>query len=95
MGKREDYIDKMAAQLKEWGAKIDMLKAKAEKEKAEVKIKLHEEVETLNQKKQNVHNKLLEIKESTEEAWGKLAEGVDKAWSDLKEAVHHAVEKFK
>ena len=48
MGKREDYIDQLAAQLKVWCAEIDVLKAKAEKETVEVRVMILKEVEILN-----------------------------------------------
>ena len=95
MGKREDYIDKLAAQLKLWSAEIDVLKAKAAKETVEVRIAIHKEVEMLNKKMQDVQKKLQEIGKKTGDAWESLAEGAGKAWKDLGEAVHQAGEKFK
>ena len=95
MGKREDYVDKLAAQLKVWSAEIDVLKAKAVKETVEVRIAIHKEVEMLNKKMQDVQKKLQEIGKKTGDAWESLAEGTNKAWNDLREAVHQAGEKFK
>ena len=95
MGKREDYIDKLAAQLKVWCAEIDALKAKAEKETVEVRIAIHKEVEILNKKMRDAQKKLQEIGKKTGDAWESLAEGANKAWNDLREAVHQAGEKFK
>ena len=48
MGKREDYIDKLATQLKAWCVEIDVLKARAEKETAQVKSAILKEVEIVN-----------------------------------------------
>ena len=95
MGKREDYIDKLAAQLKIWLAEIDTLKAKAGKETVEVKIAIHKEVEILNKKMQDAQKKLQEISKKTGDAWESLSEGTNKAWNDLREAVRQAGEKFK
>ena len=95
MGKREDYVDKLAAQLKVWGAEIDVLKAKAEKETVEIRIAIHKEVAILNKKMQDAQKNLQEIKEKTGNAWESLTEGANKAWNDLREAVHQAGEKFK
>ena len=75
MGKREDYIDKLAAQLKIWLAEIDTLKAKAGKETVEVKIAIHKEVEILNKKMQDAQKKLQEISKKTGDAWESLSEG--------------------
>jgi len=95
MGKKEDYIDKLAAQLKVWSAEIDILKAKAEKETIMVKLAILKEVEILNKKMQNVENKIKEIKEKSDDAWEILAEGTNRAWNDLRKAVHQFEEKFK
>ena len=57
MGKREDYIERLAAQLKLWSAEIEVLKAKAAKETVEVKIAIHKEVEILNKKMRDVQKK--------------------------------------
>ena len=95
MGKRELYIDKLAAQLKEWSVKIDALKARADKAAAETKIELNKQVEVLNKKRQEADEKLHQIKEASEDAWESLRAGTEKAWGDLKEAVGSAIEKFK
>lgn len=95
MGKREDYIDKSAAQLKLWSAEIDVLKAKAAKETVEVKIAIHKEIEILNKKMREAQKKLQEIGKKAGDARESLSESTNKTWNDLREAVHHAGEKFK
>ena len=95
MGKKEDYIAKLAAQLRVWSAEIELLKAKAGKETVEIKTAIHKEVEILNKKMQDAQKKLQEMGEKTGDAWESLAEGANKAWKDLREAMHQAGEKFK
>ena len=95
MTKKEEYIDKLSAQLKEWGVKIDQLKDKAGKGTAELKIAMDKEVVVLNKMMKDAKKKLQEIKEKTGPAWKVFAEGANKAWNDLREAVHQAKEKFK
>jgi uncharacterized coiled-coil DUF342 family protein len=95
MGRREEYIDKLAAQLKEWSVKIDELEEKADKAFAETKIELGKQIESLNQKRQAAVQKLQQLKESSAAAWESIAEGAEKAWNDLKEALHSASDKFK
>jgi uncharacterized coiled-coil DUF342 family protein len=95
MDLKEAYQQKMNAQLKEWQAKIDLLKAKADEAKAEQKIKYYEQIESLRVKQQHVHDKLEELQSASEGAWEELKAGVDLAWQDLKEAVERAREKFK
>jgi hypothetical protein len=95
MGKREDYIDALAAQLKAWCVEIDVLKARAEKETAEVKPAILKEVEIANKKMQQAQKKIKEMSEKNGDTWEILREGANKAWNDLSEAVHRAGEKFK
>lgn len=64
MGKREDYIDKLAAQLKVWSAEIDVLEAKAERATVEVKIAILKEVEILNKKIEDAQKKIKEQEKS-------------------------------
>lgn len=95
MGKREDYIDKLAVQLKGWGIEIDVLKARAEKETAVVRSAILKEVEIVNKQMQQAQKKMKEINEKNGDAWEILTEGANKAWNDLSEAVHRAGVKFK
>jgi hypothetical protein len=44
MSEREVYIEKMAAKLKEWDAKIEKLEAKARNAKADVKKEYDEQI---------------------------------------------------
>jgi nucleotide-binding universal stress UspA family protein len=93
--KRKVYVDKVEAQLKEWGTEIDILKAKAEKAKAEAKIKYYEKIKDLRAKQESLGLKLQELKGSGEEAWEEVKTGVDRAVKDLKEAFKRAKSRLK
>lgn len=95
MVKKEEYINKLSAQLKEWGVQVDRLKDKAVKGTAEIKIAIDKEVVVLNKMMKDAQKNLHEIKGKTGPAWKVFAEGANKAWNDLREAVHQAGEKFK
>jgi len=55
---KDAYQDKMNARLREWQAKIDALKARADQAEAEQKINYYEEIETLRTKQQKVQQNL-------------------------------------
>jgi uncharacterized protein (DUF885 family) len=95
MAEKEKYIDKLAAQLKEWEAKINQLEEKAKKGTIEAKVAISKEVEVLRKMMNNAKKNLQELSGKTKEAWKVFVPGVDKAWNDLKEAVHQAHEKYK
>jgi nucleotide-binding universal stress UspA family protein len=93
--KKKTYVKKMEAQLREWGTQIDILKVKAEKSKAEVKIKYLQQIEELKSKQGALKQRLGELKESGDEAWEDFKEGVDDALGDLKKSLKKAVSRFK
>lgn len=95
MGMKESYQEKMDAQLAEWQAKIDTLKAKADKAEAKQKINYYEQIESLRTKQQKLQEKLDELRNAGEGAWEEVKAGVESAWQDLKGAVEKATEKFK
>jgi len=95
MGKKEEYMEKLGAQLKEWGGRMDEFTEKAEHEVLEHKTKLLREIEEFRVRSLDAQLKLRQMKETTGDAWETLVEGMDRAWADMKEAVHRVAEKFK
>jgi len=93
--KRKVYVDRVEAQLKEWGTEIDILKAKAEKAKAEAKITYLKQIEELRSKQESVKQKVHQLKGSGEEAWEDVKKGVDNAFADLRQALKQAASRFK
>ncbi|HEY9074317.1 MAG TPA: hypothetical protein VIN67_09325 [Desulfobaccales bacterium] len=84
----------MAAQIKEWAAKMEVWKAKAAKASAEARIELNKQIEILRPKLAAAQQKLKEMQAASEPAWGKFKESSTKAMSDLKEAWEAAKSKF-
>jgi uncharacterized coiled-coil DUF342 family protein len=95
MKNREEHIDKLAAQLKEWSAKIDELESVARVAKADVKAGYENQIKQLKEKQADSMKKLQELKGASAEAWEILKAGAETSWADLKKAVTAATEKFK
>jgi hypothetical protein len=93
--KKEDYVQKMEVQLKKWGLKIDILKAKAEKSKAEAKITYLKQIEELRAKQESVKQKVHDLKGSGDEAWEDFKKGVEDAFGDMKKSLKQAASRFK
>jgi predicted ATP-binding protein involved in virulence len=93
--KRKAYEEKFDAQLKEWGAQIALLKAKADNAKADAKIEYYKTIEALQHKQNDAKAKLLELKTAGDEAWEDLKKGAEKAWTEVKTAYHDASSRFK
>jgi hypothetical protein len=93
--KRKAYEEKFDAQLDEWNAQIALLKARADKAKAEAKIEYYKTIETLQHRQDEAGTKLHELKTAGDEAWEDLKTGAEKAWAEVKTAFHEATSKFK
>ncbi|MCK9382494.1 MAG: hypothetical protein M0P95_15700 [Sulfuritalea sp.] len=92
---QEAYRQKMAAQLKEWSAQIDLLEAKAENAGADMKVKRAEQLDELRAKQRKASEKLQDLEKASGEAWEQVKTTADKVWEDLKTGIADAHAKFK
>jgi hypothetical protein len=92
---QEAYKRKMAAQLKEWGAKIDLLEAKAGNAAADVRVKHAEQLNVLRARQRAASDKMKELEKAGGEAWEQVRKTADKLWDDLKAGVADAQSRFK
>ncbi len=81
------YQEKTEAQLREWSAQIEQLKAKAQKAEASAKVKYYEQIEDVRIKENAVRQKLAKLKDASEDAWDELKSGVDAAVDKLRGAL--------
>lgn len=92
---KEAYKQKMAAQLKEWRAQINLLEAKAENVGADMKVKHAEIMLDLQAKQRAAIEKMNELESASSEAWDQVKETSNKIWDDLKTGIAEAHSKFK
>jgi hypothetical protein len=95
MDKKQAYEERLKAQLEEWNAKIDVLKAKAKKAEAGVGVEYYETIDNIKAKQVVAKNKLAEMREAGDDAWEDLKEGLEGAWNSLGDAVKSATSRFK
>jgi uncharacterized coiled-coil DUF342 family protein len=93
--KKEEYIDRMAAQLKEWSTGIDELERKINSSTGDVKAGYESRLRALKEKQKTFSRKLGDLRESSGEAWESMKTGVENAWDDFKSAIAEARDKFK
>ncbi|MDD5168224.1 MAG: hypothetical protein PHN75_05360 [Syntrophales bacterium] len=93
--KRKAYEEKFDAQLDEWNAQMALLKARADKAKAEAKIEYYKTIETLQYRQDEARTRLHELKTAGDAAWEDIKTGTEKAWDDVRNAFHEAISKFK
>lgn len=89
------YRQKMAAQLKEWSAEIDLFEAKVENATADMKVRRAEELEALRAKQRTAAEKMRDLEKASGEAWEQVKTTADKIWDELKTGIADAQAKFK
>ena len=95
MNMKESYRQKLKAQLDQWSAEIDKIKARADKADADVKLEYSEQIEDLRVKQQAAKEKLAGLLSASDDAWEELKAGVESAWLTLGEAIDRAAARIK
>jgi predicted nuclease with TOPRIM domain len=90
----KEYQEKMEAQLKDWGARLEEWKAKGAKATADAKVEMNRQIEAMRPKIEAAQEKLKELKAARGPAAEKLKEGSEKAMAELKKAWETVKSKF-
>lgn len=95
MSSKDAYRERLEAQLREWQAKIDVLKARADKAEADSRIAYGEQIDALQQRREEMQSRLAELRASGEDAWAEVKAGTESAWKDMDAAISRALERFR
>ena len=95
MNDKELFQQKKQAQLDEWKADLDKLKAKASMASADIQIRINEQIKTLEDKFNDGDSMLSKLKESDEETYESMKTGVESAWDKIASIFNDVKEKFK
>lgn len=95
MSDKELYRQKKQAELDEWQAKVDQLKAKASGASADAQLEMNKQIEALESKIEEGQAKLAEIAETSDDAWESFKERFESAWDSVKSAFSEAASKIK
>jgi outer membrane protein TolC len=95
METRELYKQKYEAQMHEWNAKLDVMKAQTEKLTVQAKLDVKPHLDAVHAKFDAAKARLNEIAEATDDKWDDVVKEVDHAWNDLKAAAEGAYDAMK
>ena len=90
----EAYREQVEAQLKVWSAQVQELKAKAELAKADTKVELQKQIQSLQAKQEAVQTKLKELQGAGGDAWEKAKPDLEQAVAHLKTAWENVKKSF-
>jgi chromosome segregation ATPase len=94
MSDKQAYEKKLEAQIDEWNADIDKLKAKAKKASADAEANYEKEIDKLESRRDDMNEKLEELKSASEDAWEDVKGGAESAWKSMSDAVSSAASRF-
>lgn len=95
MEDKDLYREKFEAKLRELKAQIEVLEARADQLKAESKLELKQQIQSLRQQRDAIGKKLEQLQQSSGEAWKDLKTGLESAAAELKGALGKAMDQFK
>ena len=95
MKDKELFQQKKQAQLDEWKADLDKLKAKVSMASADAQIQINEQIKTLENKFDEGTSMLSKLKESAEETYESMKSSVESAWDKTASIFNDVKEKFK
>lgn len=84
MSTREEYIDKLAKQLKEWDVQLDKIQQRMQKESDETKKRLGKQVNEIKNKISQIRNKMNEVRSAGEGTFSKLKKDIEVIWKDVR-----------
>ena len=95
MSTRDDYVEKMKANLDVWNTNIDTLEAKAKVAGADAQSMYNEQIETLKKQSEEASARLKEMRAAGDDAWEDLRSGMETAWDTFDRAMKSAASRFR
>lgn len=81
-GANKAYVDKLTAQLQEWGAQVDVMKAKVAKGTADVRIDFHNQIENWQERESALRQKVEALRTKGADGFESMKADVQTAWDD-------------
>jgi len=94
MDKRDQYVEKLKAQLDEWNAEFAKWEAKSRSAQAEMRIEYEKQLETFRRQRNQALEQMHKVQAATGDAWIDLVRGADEAWAKMREAFEKAHSHF-
>jgi hypothetical protein len=90
MSKRDQYVEKLKAQLDEWNAEAAKWEAKTRGAQADMRIEYEKQLEAFRRQRDQATQQMHKVQAATGDAWVDLVRGADDAWAKMREAFEKA-----
>ncbi|WP_101067953.1 sll1863 family stress response protein [Roseovarius salinarum] len=94
MDDKDDFQERLNAQLDAWRAEIAQLEAKAKEAHGEAQQKYLDQIEDLREYQREAEIKLNEIRATNEAAWQDIKSGYEAAWNEIANSMKKALSRF-
>lgn len=95
MEKRNEYLKKLEEKLADYDLKIAEIKFKVSEVQDNMKAEYLSQIETLEEKRDELIVNYDQLKQSTGNAWTDIKIGTEKAWLGLEKSIEKAITRFK
>jgi hypothetical protein len=85
---RKMYESQLDAQLAQWKAEIDVLKAKARRTEVDAKVQYDQSIDAMQLRHDEAARQLRHLKAASDEAWEGLKASTEKLWTEFKSLFH-------
>ena len=94
MSKRDEYVEKLKAQLDQWNTEVAKWEAKAQKAQANARIEYDKQLKEVRRQRDQALEQMKKVQAATGDAWVDLVRGADEAWAKMREALEKARSHF-
>jgi lipid II:glycine glycyltransferase (peptidoglycan interpeptide bridge formation enzyme) len=95
MVNRDEYIEKLKAQLDQWNAETAKWEAQARSAQTGARTEFEKQLAAIREQRDQAIEQLRKVQAASGDAWMELARGADEAWAKMSEAFEKAHSQFK
>lgn len=88
------YKQKVEAELREWDAKAELLKAKGNNLMADAKLEFEKQLQTLQDNKKEITSYVNQLSDKAEDTWDDVKDEAEAKWNKFASAVGDFVNKY-
>ena len=91
---RDEYVQKLKAQLDQWNAEVSQWEAKARESQAHMKEEYEKQLGNVRSKRDEAMYQMKLMQNASLDAWQDMMRGADEAWKNMQEAFNRARSHF-
>ena len=95
MTSRDDYVERMKAQLDQWNAQMAGWESAARQARSDARGELEKQIGIMRSRLDDMVFRMEQLKGASTEAWQEIARGADEARKSMHDAVEKARSRFK